>query len=153
LGLKLRSFAESSLLRSTFLISRELGITFYDAAYVALTTDARLITADKDLYMKAKEHSVVKLLGETKPEELTVWTSMGKRRNSWYTWRPLNDDLPSQVRSGYKAIIGDFKHARYRVRLVKILRISSTRKLVSRPTIGTVHMILRSVPQYATTTN
>ena len=43
------------------------------AAYVALTADvARLITADKDLYMKAKERCEVKLLSETKPEELTV---------------------------------------------------------------------------------
>ena len=75
LGLKLRSFAESSLLEKAFLVSRELGITFYDAAYVALTADAYagwLITADKDLYMKTKEYSVVKLLGETKPEELTI---------------------------------------------------------------------------------
>jgi predicted nucleic acid-binding protein len=73
LGLKLRSFAESSLLENALLVSRELKITFYDAAYVALTTDARwLITADKDFYMKTKEYSAVKLLGETKPEELTA---------------------------------------------------------------------------------
>ena len=73
LGVKLRSFAESSLLEKAFLVSRELGMTFYDAAYVALTADAGwLITADKDLYMKTKEYSVVKLLSETKPEELTA---------------------------------------------------------------------------------
>lgn len=73
MGLKLRSFAESSLLRNAFLVSREFGITFYDAAYVALTADAAwLITADKDLYMKAKEHCEVQLLSETKPEELVV---------------------------------------------------------------------------------
>ena len=75
LGLKLRSFAESSLLQSTFLVSRELGITFYDAAYVVLTSEAEaawLITADKDLYIKTKEYCMVRLLGETKPEELTA---------------------------------------------------------------------------------
>jgi predicted nucleic acid-binding protein len=73
LGLELRSFAESSLLQNAFLISRELEMTFYDAAYVALTGDAAcLITADKDLYMKAKARPGVQLLSETKPEELTA---------------------------------------------------------------------------------
>jgi predicted nucleic acid-binding protein len=73
LGLELRSFAESSLLKSAFLISKQLGITFYDAAYVALTGGvARLITADKDLYTKTRECYGVQLLSETKPEELTV---------------------------------------------------------------------------------
>ena len=72
MGLKLRSFAESNLLKSTFLVSRELGITFYDAAYVALTADARLITADKDLYTKTKKSFDVQLLSQTKLEELTV---------------------------------------------------------------------------------
>jgi len=75
LSLKLRSFAESSLLEDTFLISRELGITFRDAAYVVLTAQAEaawLITADKDLYMKAEGQCQVKLLSETKPEELTA---------------------------------------------------------------------------------
>lgn len=52
-----------------------IPLSIYDAAYVALTVDAAwLITADKDLCMKAKEHSVVKLLGKTKPEELTAST-------------------------------------------------------------------------------
>ena len=72
LGLKLRSFAESSLLEKAFLISRDLGITFYDSAYIALTADASLITADKDLYMKTKQWCNVQLLGETNPEELTA---------------------------------------------------------------------------------
>lgn len=72
MGLKLRSFAESNLLKSAFLVSRELGITFYDAAYVALTADARLITADKDLYTKTKKSFDVQLLSQTKLEELTV---------------------------------------------------------------------------------
>ena len=72
MGLKLRSFAESNLLKSTFLVSRELGITFYDAAYVALTADARLITADKALYTKTKKSFDVQLLSQTKLEELTV---------------------------------------------------------------------------------
>ena len=70
LGLKLRSFVESSLLESAFMISRELGITFYDAAYVVLTVDGPLITADKDLCMKTKEYCPVQLLSETNPEEL-----------------------------------------------------------------------------------
>jgi hypothetical protein len=42
------------------------------AAYVALTTDALLITADKDLYMKTREYYGVRVMSETKPEELTV---------------------------------------------------------------------------------
>lgn len=70
LGLKLRSFVESSLLESAFMTSRELGITFYDAAYVVLTVDGPLITADKDLWMKTKEYCPVQLLSETNPEEL-----------------------------------------------------------------------------------
>jgi predicted nucleic acid-binding protein len=70
LGLKLRSFVESSLLASAFMTSRELGITFYDAVYVVLTVDGPLITADKDLCMKTKEHCHVQLLSETNPEEL-----------------------------------------------------------------------------------
>ena len=70
LGLKLRSFAESSLLESAFKISREFGITFYDAAYVALTAGGFLVTADKELYMKAKRICCVQLLSETNPEEL-----------------------------------------------------------------------------------
>ena len=70
LGLKLRSFVESSLLESAFMTSRELGITFYDAVYVVLTVDGPLITADKDLCMKTKEHCHVQLLSETNPEEL-----------------------------------------------------------------------------------
>lgn len=72
MGLRLRSFAESSLLEKVFVISRELGITFYDAAYVALTADAWLITADKDLYMKIKDVTGVRLLSETSHEELTA---------------------------------------------------------------------------------
>ena len=39
---------------------------------VALTADALLITADKDLYMKTKEYRDVQLLSETKPEKLAV---------------------------------------------------------------------------------
>ena len=70
LGLKLRSFVESSLLASAFMTSRELGITFYDAVYVVLTVDGPLITADKDLCMKTKEYCHVQLLSETNPEEL-----------------------------------------------------------------------------------
>lgn len=70
LGLKLRSFAESSLLEKAFLISRDSRITFYDAAYVALTADARLITADRDLYAKTKKPFDVQLLSQIKPEEL-----------------------------------------------------------------------------------
>jgi predicted nucleic acid-binding protein len=72
LGLKLRSLAEPNLLKNAFLVSRDFGITFYDAAYVALATDARLITADKDLYMKTKKSCDVQLLRETKPEELAA---------------------------------------------------------------------------------
>lgn len=72
MGLKLRSFAESSLLEKAFLVSKDLGITFYDATYVALTADAQLITADKDLYMKTKKSCDVQLLSETKPRELTA---------------------------------------------------------------------------------
>lgn len=72
LGLKLRSLAEPNLLKNAFLISRNSGITFYDAAYVVLATDARLITADKDLYMKTKKSCDVQLLRETKPEELAA---------------------------------------------------------------------------------
>ena len=49
------------------------------AACVALTADvARLITADKDLYMKAKERCEVKLLNETKPEELPLEPQWGR---------------------------------------------------------------------------
>lgn len=70
LGLRLRSFAESSLLEKAFMISRELGITFYDAAYVALTADGPLITADKDLCMKIRRYCEVQLLSETNPEDL-----------------------------------------------------------------------------------
>ena len=72
LGLKLRSFTESSLLEKAFLISRDSGVTFYDAAYVALAADARLVTADKDLYTKTKKSCDVQLLSQTKPEELTA---------------------------------------------------------------------------------
>jgi predicted nucleic acid-binding protein len=72
LGLKLRSFAESSLLGSAFKISRELGMTFYDAAYVTLTAGGPLVTADKELYMKTKEYCQVQLLGETNPQELAA---------------------------------------------------------------------------------
>ena len=72
LGLKLRSFAESSLLEKAFSISRESRMTFYDAAYVALTADARLITADKDLYAKTKKSFDVQLLSQIRPEELTA---------------------------------------------------------------------------------
>jgi predicted nucleic acid-binding protein len=73
LGLKLRSFVESTLLDGAFRISREQGITFHDAAYVALTTDGPLITADRELYMKVKkEYERVQLLSETKPEELAA---------------------------------------------------------------------------------
>jgi predicted nucleic acid-binding protein len=72
LGLKLRSFTEPSLLQSAFKISKEFGITFYDAAYAALTTGGFLVTADKELYMKVKPICLVQLLSETKPEELAA---------------------------------------------------------------------------------
>ena len=42
------------------------------AAYVALTADALLITADKDLHMKTREYYGMRVLSETKPEELAV---------------------------------------------------------------------------------
>lgn len=72
LELKLRSF-ESNLLGRTFQIARELGTTFYDAAYVALANDATLVTADKDLHKKIKRYPIkVQLLSETKPEELAA---------------------------------------------------------------------------------
>lgn len=74
LGLGLRSLAEPSLLEKTFEISRQLRMTFYDAAYVALARDydAMLITADKDLHRKIKRHCRARILSETKPEELTA---------------------------------------------------------------------------------
>jgi predicted nucleic acid-binding protein len=74
LGLGLRSLAEPTLLEKTFEISRQLRITFYDAAYVALARDydTMLITADKALHRNIKRHCRTRILGETKPEELTV---------------------------------------------------------------------------------
>jgi predicted nucleic acid-binding protein len=72
LGITLRSFAEPSLLETAFKISRQFGITYYDAAYVALTTGGFLVTADKELCMKIKPICSAQLLSETNPEELLV---------------------------------------------------------------------------------
>lgn len=74
LGLGLRSLADPSLIEKTFEISRQLQMTFYDAAYVALARDhdAMLITADKDLHRKIKRHCRARILSETKLEELTA---------------------------------------------------------------------------------
>jgi predicted nucleic acid-binding protein len=72
LELKLRSFAEASLLESAFKISREWGITFYDAAYVALTAGGFLVTADKELYTKVNQICLAQLLSETNAEELAA---------------------------------------------------------------------------------
>jgi predicted nucleic acid-binding protein len=72
LGLELRSFTEPSLLESAFKISREFGITFYEPAYVALSTGGFLVTADKELYMKVNQICLAQLLSETNVEELAA---------------------------------------------------------------------------------
>jgi predicted nucleic acid-binding protein len=78
LSLKLRSPTEPKLLKTCFEVSRELRITFYDAAYVALTKeyDATLITADRELHDKIKEHCNAQLLRSTSLAKLTAQTSM-----------------------------------------------------------------------------
>lgn len=78
LGLKLRSFTEPKLLRLSFEISRELRITFYDAAYVALTKEynATLITADRELHNKIKEYCDAQLLRNIVLAKLTDQKSM-----------------------------------------------------------------------------
>jgi predicted nucleic acid-binding protein len=74
LGIKLRSFADPKLLGKSFEISKQLRVTFYDAMYVVLTKeeDAALITADKDLFIKARHYCKTQLLSDTKPERLSA---------------------------------------------------------------------------------
>jgi predicted nucleic acid-binding protein len=72
MGLNLRSFAEPDLLERTFETSKQLRVTFYDAAYVALAKQYNtiLITADKDLHGRINRYCKTRLLSETKPDEL-----------------------------------------------------------------------------------
>lgn len=74
LGIELRSFADTKLLGKSFEISKQLKVTFYDAMYVALTKehDATLITADRDLLIKARQYCATQLLRETKPEKISA---------------------------------------------------------------------------------
>lgn len=72
LSLELRSFAETDLLKKSFEIARQLQVTFYDAAYVALTKEynTTLVTADKDLHSKVKRFCDSQLLSEIDFEQL-----------------------------------------------------------------------------------
>jgi predicted nucleic acid-binding protein len=71
-GLKLKSFAEPALLERAFTIARERGMTFYDAAYIAITDTGPLITADLELAAKAKPICQSQLLSQANPEELAL---------------------------------------------------------------------------------
>lgn len=74
LALKLRSFTEANLLARSFEVSRQLRVTFYDAAYAVLAkeNEAPLITADKDFHNKIRRYCHVRLLSEIEPEELAA---------------------------------------------------------------------------------
>lgn len=73
-GLKLRSFTEPKLLGTSFEVSKELQITFYDAAYIALSkvSGATFITADSPLFGKVKRYCDAKLLVNLTPKELAA---------------------------------------------------------------------------------
>lgn len=74
LKIDLRSFVEPTLLKKTYRLSKDLGITFYDASYLALARSLKLVllTGDNDLYNKAVSSDSVALLSNLKVDDFTI---------------------------------------------------------------------------------
>lgn len=74
LKIELRSFAESTLLKEAYRLSKDLNISFYDASYVVLAMlyEFIFLTGDEELYDKAKSSVNVVLLTDFKPREFLI---------------------------------------------------------------------------------